>query len=114
MEKMTKRDYFNRILAYAHDEDKAFLEHEIELLNKKNASRPNKPTKSQVANSMLADEVYDAMQDGTSYRIADVKALVAELADANPQKVTALMTKLRKEIRVSREVVKGVAYFTKI
>ena len=114
MEKMTKRDYFNRILAYAHDEDKAFLEHEIELLNKKNASRPNKPTKAQAENAMLADKVYDAMQNGVSYRIADVKAIVPELADANPQKVTALMTKLRNDVRVSREQVKNVAYFTKI
>ena len=54
------------------------------------------------------------MEDAKSYTVADVKTLVPELEDANPQKVTALLTKLRKEIRVSREVVKGKAYFTKI
>ena len=88
MEKLTKRDYFNRILAYAHEEDKDFLRHEMELLEKKNASR--------------------------SYTIAEIKALVPELAEANPQKVSAIVTKMRKEIRVSREMVKGKAYFTKI
>lgn len=114
MEKLTKMDYFNRILAYAHEEDKDFLRHEMELLEKKNASRSNKPTAKQVANASLADDVYDAMQDGQPYTVADVKALVPELAEANPQKISAILTKLRKEIRVSRELVKGKAYFTKI
>lgn len=114
MEKFTKMDYFNRILAYAHDEDKDFILHEMELLEKKNASRSTKPTAKQVANASIADEIYDAMQDGTSYTISDIKALVPALADANPQKVSAIVSKMRKEIRVSRELVKGKAYFTKI
>ena len=114
MEKLTKMDYFNRILTYAHEEDKDFLRHEMELLEKKNASRSTKPTAKQVANASLADDVYDAMLDGQPYTVADVKALVPELAEANPQKISAILTKLRKEIRVSRELVKGKAYFTKI
>lgn len=114
MEKLTKMDYFNRILAYAHEEDKDFLRHEMELLEKKNASRSTKPTAKQVANATIADSIYDAMQDGQSYTIAEIKALVPELAEANPQKVSAIITKMRKEIRVSREMVKGKAYFTKI
>lgn len=114
MEKLTKMDYFNRILAYAHEEDKDFLRHEMELLQKKNASRSTKPTAKQVANATIADSIYDAMQDGQSYTIAEIKALVPELAEANPQKVSAIVTKMRKEIRVSREMVKGKAYFTKI
>lgn len=114
MEKFTKMDYFNRILAYAHEEDKPFLLHEMELLEKKNASRSTKPTAKQVANATIADAIYDAMQDGTSYTISDIKALIPELAEANPQKVSAIVSKMRKEIRVSREMVKGKAYFTKI
>lgn len=115
MEKMTKVEMFSQILTHLTDADEiAFIQHEIELTLKKNASRSNKPTKTQVANATLADAVYDAMADGQSYRVADIKSLVPELSDANPQKISAIMTKLRKEIRVSRELVKGVAYFTKI
>ena len=114
MEKLTKMDYFNRILAYAHEEDKPFLLHEMELLEKKNASRSTKPTAKQMANAELADTVYDAMVDGKAYTVSDIKALVPILADANPQKVSAIITKMRKDIRVSREMVKGKAYFTKI
>ena len=114
MEKFTKRDYFNRILSYAHEEDKPFILHEMELLQKKNASRSNKPTAKQMANAELADEVYEAMGDGKSYTVAEIKAMVPALADANPQKVTAILTKLRDSVRVRRETVKGRAYFTKI
>lgn len=115
MEKMTKVEMFSQILTHLTDADEiAFIQHEIELTIKKNASRSNKPTKTQVANASLADEIYDAMVSGQSYRIADIKALVPELADANPQKVSAIVSKMRKEIRVSRELVKGIAYFTKI
>ena len=114
MEKLTKMDYFNRILAYAHEEDKPFLLHEMELLEKKNASRSNKPTAKQVANAELANEVYEAMENGKSYTVAEIKAMVSALADANPQKVTAILTRMRGELRVSREEIKGKAYFTKI
>lgn len=115
MTKMTKAEMFAQIKAHLVDPAEiAFIDHELELLAKKNASRSNKPTKAQVANADLADKIYENMQEGTSYRIADIKVLVPELAEANPQKVTALMTKLRKEIRVAREVVKGTAYFSKI
>jgi len=116
MEKITKRDRYLelRSLVADHADLVEFIDHELELLEKKNASRSLKPSKKQVANADLADAIYNAMEDGVAYRIADIKGLVDELADANSQKVTALVTKLRKEIRVSREMVKGVAWFTKI
>ena len=115
MTKMTKIEMYEQILTHLTDADEiAFIQHEIELTAKKNASRSSKPTKVQVANATLADEIYNAMVDGQPYRIAEIKALVPALADANPQKVSAIVTKMRKDIRVSREMVKGVAYFTKI
>ena len=114
MEKMTKMDYFARILAYAHDEDKDFILREMNLLAKKNASRSAKPSAKQVANASIADEIYEAMEERRAYTISDIKALVPALAEANPQKVSAIVTKMRNEIRVSRETIKGKAYFTKI
>ena len=116
MEKLTKRDYFNRILAYAHEEDKDFLKHEIELLEKKNATRSTKPTKKQTENADLAEKIYNAMKSGVSYRVKDIKVLIPELADetVSINKVSALVTKLKNDVMVSRELVKGVAYFTKI
>lgn len=114
MEKLTKRDYFNRILSYAHEEDKPFLLHEMELLEKKNASRSTKPTAKQAANISLASAVYNAMQAGTAYTVSGIKELLPELADANPQKVTGLLRILIKGGQVDRSEEKGKAYFTKI
>ena len=54
------------------------------------------------------------MVDGHAYRVADIKGLVAELAEATPQKVSAIMTRLRKNGQVTRDIVKGVTYFTKV
>ena len=49
--KMTKRDYFTAILSKypLTADEKAFVEHELELLAKKNTSE-KKPTAVQVAN----------------------------------------------------------------
>lgn len=114
MEKLTKRDYFNRILTYVHDEDRDFILHEIELLDRKNASRSNKPTAKQTANAELMSLIYEAMDSEKSYTATEIGALVPELADAKIQKITALISKMRENLLVSRRVVKGKAYFTKI
>lgn len=114
MEKLTKRDYFNRILSYAHDEDKDFILHELDLLAKKNERKSTKPTAKQVANAELIERIYEAMESGKSYTVSEVQALVPELAEASGQKVSALIKKMRDNVLVSREVVKGKAYFTKI
>ena len=81
---------------------------------KKNASRTNKPTPKQKANAELMTEIYEAMEGGKAYTVTEIGQLVPALADAKVQKVSALVTKMRENVLVAREVVKGRAYFTKI
>ena len=81
---------------------------------KKNASRTNKPTPKQKANAELMTEIYDAMESGKAYTVTEIGQLVPALTDAKVQKVSALVTKMRENVLVAREVVKGRAYFTKI
>jgi len=115
MTKITKREMFEQIRTHLTDEAEiAFIDHELELLAKKNERRSDKPTAKQVANATLIEEIYEAMEAGKSYRIAEIQALIPDLADASGQKVSALVKKMRDNVLVSREVVKGVAYFTKI
>ena len=115
MTKITKREMFEQIRTHLTDEAEiAFIDHELELLAKKNERRSDKPTAKQVANATLIEEIYEAMETGKSYRIAEIQALIPDLADASGQKVSALVKKMRDNVLVSREVVKGVAYFTKI
>ena len=114
MEKMTKRDYFNRILSYAHDEDKDFILHEIDLLTKKNERKSDKLTPKQTANAEFIERIYAEMENGKAYTLSEIQALIPELAGASSQKVSALVKKMRDNVLVSRELVKGKAYFTKI
>ena len=115
MTKITKREMFEQIRTHLTDEAEiAFIDHELELLAKKNERRSDKPSAKQVANAELIEEIYEAMETGKSYRIAEIQALIPALADASGQKVSALVKKMRDNVLVSREVVKGVAYFTKI
>jgi hypothetical protein len=92
---MTKRDYFNRILAYAHDEDKAFIEHELELLDKKNNAE-RKPTAKQVENEGIKGAIADWMEDGVIYASADVAKTCPACAELSPQRVSALLSQMGK------------------
>ena len=114
MEKLTKRDYFNRILSYAHEEDKPFLLHEMELLEKKNASRSTKPTAKQVANTELMDIIYNHMQEGVQYTVTELQKQIPDLGEFTLNKVNALVRGLKLDGRIIRSEVKGKAYFTKI
>lgn len=115
MEKLTKRDYFNQIRALVADNAElvAFVDHELELLAKKNASRSAKPSKNQMANAVLMDVIYNAMEDGKSYTVTELHNSIAELAEFSGNKVSALVRGLRLDGRVIRTEVKGRAYFTK-
>ena len=102
--KMTKRDYFNRILTYAHDEDKAFIEHELELLDKKNSAE-RKPTAKQVENAGFKADIVAWMEPDVVYASADivkgVPSIVAAGLSAN--RVTAMLTQLVNDGSVIRE-----------
>lgn len=115
MTKVTKREMFEQIRSHLTDEDEiAFINHELELLAKKNERRSDKPNKKQVENATLIEKIYEAMEPEKAYRVMEIQTLIPELADAKIQKVSALVTKMRENVLVSREVVKGTAYFTKI
>jgi len=115
MEKMTKVEMFSQILTHLTDADEiAFIQHEIDLTLKKNASRSNKPTKTQMENITLAEEVYNAMVAETSYRVSEIGALVPALNGKAPQKIVGVLRVLLKNGSVTRTETKGIAYFQKV
>ena len=112
MEKrMTKRDYFNRILSYAHDEDKAFIEHELDLLAKKNSGE-KKPTATQKENESIKAVIVNVLSDGTARTIGEICKSDETLAELSSQKVSALVRQLVNDEIVKREEVKRKAYFS--
>ena len=90
--KMTKREMFEMIKAN-HDlsaDEIAFIDHEIELLTRKNSSE-KKPTATQVANDGLKTAILDAMVPGKLYTISDFIKEVPACADLSNQKVSAVV-----------------------
>lgn len=115
--KETKRELFaqlRNLVIEINGEQKFidFIDHEIELLSKKNGSE-KKPTATQIENKKLAETIYNAMEENTAYTITEISKLVPELDGLQSQKVTSLVYALKKAEKVTREEIKGKAYFTK-
>lgn len=113
--KMTKRDYFNSIKnKYPLTEDEIkFIDHEIELLDKKNSS-DKKPSKEQVANATASASLLDWMEIGKAYTIGDlIKSCPVCEGLSNP-KVTALLRPLKDNGSVVRTEEKRKVYFTRV
>ena len=92
IKKMTKADYFRQIMAnYPLNEDeKAFVEHELELLAKKNSAE-KKPTAQQVANQGVAEAIVEGMESGKLYTVTDIIKTVPACADLTNQRVSAIL-----------------------
>ena len=115
VKKMTKRDYFNSLLALdevkANPDYVAFINHELELLDKKN-SADKKPTAQQTANDAIKVAILDNMVEGKMYTITDIIKSVPECADLTNQRVSALIRQLKDEGVVVRTEDKRKAYFS--
>jgi predicted Rossmann fold nucleotide-binding protein DprA/Smf involved in DNA uptake len=110
MTKMTKRDYFNRILSYAHEEDKEFILHELDLLAKKNSGE-RKPTATQEANEAIKEAIVEGL--GTNaWTIGEICKGVGACTDLSSQKVSALVRQLVLEGKVVRTEEKRKAFFS--
>jgi hypothetical protein len=111
---MTKRDYFNAIMSKypLTDDEKAFVEHELELLAKKN-SADKKPTAQQVANAGIVSAIHDGMVENRLYTITELIKEIPACAELTNQRVSAIV---RGELGVKFERVedKRKAYFRKI
>ena len=110
--KMTKRDYFTAIMSKypLTAEEKAFVEHELELLEKKNSSE-KKPTAQQVANDGIKTAILEGMAPNRLYTITEIQKEIPECAELSNQRVSALMRQM-----VGNEIVrtedKRKAYFS--
>lgn len=109
--KMTKRDYFNRILSYAKDEDKEFILHELDLLTKKNSGE-KKPTATQKENENIKTIIVNVLSDGVARTIGEICKADEALSELSSQKVSALVRQLVNDEIVVREEVKRKAYFS--
>ena len=111
--KMTKREMFEQIKANYQltDAEVAFIDHELELLAKKNASE-KKPTAQQVANEGLKSVILNVLtENGNLMTITDIQKSSAELAELSNQRISALVRQMVADGKVERVEDKRKAYF---
>lgn len=111
---MTKRENYNALRAIVADNADlvAFIDHELELLDKKNARRSTKPTKAQLANEDTKAVIVEVLTDATEpMTIADIMADDVAFEGMSIQKISALLTQLVNDGQVVRTSVKRKSYF---
>ena len=114
--KMTKREYFNVLLSLnevkANSELVDFINHELELLSKKNTSE-KKLTPTQKENLTIQEAILNYMETNVLYTITDLLKNVPECAGMSNQRVSAIVRIMREEKKVERIEEKRKAYFRK-
>ena len=116
--KMTKRDYFNGLLGVLenhkdsienYEEFKAFIEREIELLNKKCSN--SKPTKTQIENEKIKEKILEVLTDVNEVMTISELMTANGLENYSNQKLSVLCHQLVNEHKVVNTKVKKVSYF---
>ena len=129
--RLTKRDFFNAILSKVdmdatYDISKGdatvkvsgadvagFLNHELELLDRKNTV-DKKPTATQVANEGIKADIkafLDAHK-GEKFTVSALMKSIPAIADASNQKVSSLVRQMVLDGQADRIEDKRKAYFT--
>ena len=117
VKKMTKRDYFNQLLAIdgvkANADLVTFINHELELLAKKNASGSSKPTAVQVVNEGIKSEILECMANEPNrlFTISEMQKVFPCCAELSNQRVSALVRQLVADEKVERLEEKRKAVF---
>ena len=116
--KMTKRDYFNGLLGVIenhkdsienYEDFKAFIEREIELLNKKRSI--SKPTKTQIENEKIKEKILIAFEKIDEPVTITELAKMDGLTEYSNQRLSVLCHQLVDEHKVVNTKVKKVSYF---
>lgn len=117
--KMTKKDYFNAILAVlatVEDTDvsglTAFVNHEIELLENKRSTA--KPTKTQTENLAVKETIVSVLKEiGKPVTITEMQKFSVDLAEFSCQKLSALLKQLvENDKTVTKVTEKKKTYFS--
>lgn len=111
---MTKREMYNEILTVVADnaEMVEFINHEIELLNRK-SSAVRKPTKNQLENEGFKADIVDYLKDADAPKtIKELQTAIPSLADLTNQRITHLLTDLVKAETLTKNYVKKTPYYS--
>ena len=119
--KITKRDMFNEIIKMMNGEQMSvssqdiieFANHEIELLNKKSSSSSGKQTKTQLENESYKEIILETLKTADKpITISELMRRSETIAELSNQRVSAMLSQLRKAEKIVRTYEKKKAYFS--
>ena len=110
--KITKKEMFTMIKAQVKDnaEMVAFIDHEIELLDKKASNK--KATKTQKANVGIKSTILAILEGAKPMTVTEMQGASAELGELSNQKVSALVRQLVEAGEVVKTIDKKVSRFS--
>lgn len=111
---MTKKEMFAEIRKVVADnaEMVAFIDHEIELLNRKSGS-PRKPTKTQIENDGFKAEIVAYLTEVDAPKtIKELQAEIPSISGLTNQRITHMLTDLVKAETLTKEYVKKTPYYS--
>lgn len=110
--KITKKEMFTMIKAQVKDnaEMVAFIDHEIELLDKKASNK--KATKTQEANVGIKSTILAVLEGAKPMTVTEMQGASAELGELSNQKVSALVRQLVEAGKVVKTIDKKVSRFS--
>jgi hypothetical protein len=109
--KTTKREHFTNIANFLRENGKdewvAVMEHEIDLLNRKNTKSGEKKVNEKMETAKATVMEFLATVDKAT--VQEVKAV---LNSENTQFPTSVLTRLVKDGQAKREVIKGKSHYS--
>lgn len=117
--KLTKRDYFKMLTGVVEnsgvdnrEELQAFINHELELLDKKSANRGTATTAKQKENEDLKEYIMGILTEiNRAVTITELQAEDVRLGELTNQRISAMLKQLKDEGKVVRTELKKKAYF---
>ena len=98
---MTKREFMEMVIATVDNEEmKEFAQKEIETLNRRNAKRAERPSKTALANEPIKAEIAKVLTEEPQ-----TASVIAEKVGISTQKASALLRQM--ELKVTDVKVKG-------
>lgn len=115
VKKLTKKDLFGqaRELAVANSREDlvAFIDHEIELLNKKAST--SKESQTQKENLVIMDKLYNELANiGRAVTISEFQANSEYASTLSNQKISALFKKMKEAGKIVKTTEKKKSYFS--
>jgi DNA-binding transcriptional regulator YhcF (GntR family) len=102
-ETMTKREFLEIVMGLGHPEAAEFAAKELEKMDKALEKRRSKPTKAQIANAPIIQQIVSEILEGKELKTASE---IAEILDISVQKASAVLRQAVSEGKVEVEDVK--------